>query len=157
MSTFDLKDAHRAVELDTIGVLGAFFDGEFKSDPMGPSNWHNGKSEFFAVRWTYVGTHTGAIPGFGHTFIEPTGNSVSVAGLTLVENKAPDGKVPDDLDSLLRGGTVVFQRFIDWLAVFGQLGVLHLGRPMAISDISFEAPTRGTSRLPGYNDQQQGA
>jgi hypothetical protein len=49
---------------------------------------------------------------------------------------------------------VIFQRYIDWLAVFAQLGVLHLGRPMSISDIRFEAPHRGTSRRPGYNDEQ---
>jgi hypothetical protein len=77
---------------------------------------------------------------------------ISVPGLTLVENTVP-GQQVDDLDKLLRGGTIVFQRFIDWLAVFAQLGVLHLGRPMSIGDIRFVPPDRGTSRLPGYNDQ----
>ena len=158
MSIFDLQEAHRAVEQDTVGVLGAFFDGAFEPDlTIGPSTWQNDTSEFFAIRWRFTGTHTGAIPGFGHTFIEATNNPVSVSGLTLLENTVPGVDIHGDLESMLHSGTVRFQRFIDWLAVFGQIGVLHLGRPMSIADIRFEAPTRGTRRLPGYNDQQQGA
>ncbi len=154
--TFDLAVAHAAVRLDIAGVLGKFLDGELIPDQsIGEANWRSGSSEFFAVRWRFEGTHTGRIPGFGHTFIEATGNKVSVSGLTLVENTVPGKPVPNDLDKLLRTGTVVFQRFIDWLAVFAQLGVLHLGRPMSIGDIRFVPPDRGTIRVAGYNDQQE--
>ncbi|HEY0519767.1 MAG TPA: hypothetical protein VGC84_09780 [Ilumatobacteraceae bacterium] len=153
--TFGLAIANKAVELDVAGVLGEFLSGEFSVDrSIGEATWSGGKSEFFAVRWTFTGKHTGRIPGFGHTFIEATDNAVTVTGLTLVENTAPGQRV-DDLDSLLRGGTVRFQRFIDWLAMFAQIGVLHLGRPMSIGDIRFVPPDRGTSRLPGYNDEHQ--
>jgi hypothetical protein len=153
---FDLEVAHAAVRLDIAGVLGKFLDGELIADPsIGEASWRSGRSEFFAVRWRFEGKHTGRIAGFGHTFIEPTGNKVSVSGLTLVENSEPGQSVPDDLDNLLRSGTVVFQRFIDWLAVFAQLGVLHLGRPMSIGDIRFVPADRGTRRVPGYNDQQE--
>jgi hypothetical protein len=151
---FDLEAAQAAVQLDVAGKLGEFLTGEFVADrSLGDASWRSGNSEFFAVRWRFEGKHTGRIPGFGHTFIEATGNAISVPGLTLVENTVP-GQSVDDLDKLLRGGTVVFQRFIDWLAVFAQLGVLHLGRPMSLSDIRFLPPERGTSRLAGYNDQQ---
>jgi hypothetical protein len=153
--TFDLEVAIAAVGLDVAGVIGEFLKGEFAPDAsIGQATWRNGDSEFFAVRWRFDGTHTGRIPGFGHTFIEPTGNKISVSGLTLVENTKPGEPVPADLDKLLRSGTVVFQRFIDWLAVFAQLGVLHLGRPMSIGDIRFVPPDRGTARIAGYNDQQ---
>ena len=153
--TFDLAVAHRAVELDVAGVLGTFFDGQLEFDrKLGVASWRSDGSEFFAIRWRFTGKHTGRIPGFGNTYIEPTQNAVSVSGLTLVENTAPGQTVGDDLDALLRKGTVIFQRYIDWLAVFAQLGVLHLGRPMSIGDIRFEAPHRGTSRRPGYNDEQ---
>ena len=153
--TFDMEVAQAAVQLDTSGVLGGFLEGEFIPDrTIGDANWRSGGSEFFAVRWKFEGKHTGKIPGFGHTFIDATGNMVSVPGLTLVENTAPDQPLPDDLEDLLRSGTVVFQRFIDWLAVFAQIGVLHLGRPMSIGDIRFVPPQRGTSRLAGYNDEQ---
>jgi hypothetical protein len=152
--TFDLAAARAAVQLDTEGVLKEFFTGKFTSDEsIGEARWRSGDSEFFAVRWTFIGTHTGRIPGFGHTFIEPTKNKVSVSGFTLVENTQPGQPVPDDLDKLLRTGTVVFQRFMDWLAVFGQLGVLHLGRPMSLGDIRFGPPDKGKARLPGYNDE----
>ena len=152
---FDLSTACHAVGLDTVGVLGAFLTGEFNpDDSLGEAQWRSDQGEYFAIRWTYVGTHTGRIPGFGHTFIEPTANSVSVSGLTLVQNTKPDQEVPADLDDLLRGGTIVFQRFIDWLAVFAQLGVLHLGRPMSIGDIRFVPPDRSMGRVAGYNDQQ---
>jgi hypothetical protein len=155
--TFNLAAARAAVQLDTVGVLGAFLEGEFTPDQsLGASHWHTKTSEFFAIRWRFEGRHTGMIPGFGHIVIEATGNMVSVSGLTLVENTVPDQTVPDDLETLLRTGTVVFQRFIDWLAVFAQIGVLHLGRPMSISDIRFGPPERGTSRMVGYNDQQPG-
>ena len=135
------------MQLDIAGKLGEFFTGEFIPDrSIGEASWRNDGSEFFAVRWRFDGKHTGKIPGFGHTFIEATGNMISVPGLTLVENTVP-GQQVDDLDKLLRGGTIVFQRFIDWLAVFAQLGVLHLGRPMSIGDIRLVPPERGTSRM----------
>ena len=154
---FDLAVAHAAVALDTAGVLGSFLDGGFFADPsIGESTWLSDSSEFFAIRWRFEGRHVGPIPGFGQTSIGATGNSVSVSGLTLVENTAPGQTTGDDLESLLRSGTVVFHRFIDWLAVFAQLGVLHLGRPMSIGDITFVAPDRGMSRHPGYNDENLG-
>ena len=154
--TFDLAAAQEAVERDTVGVLGAFFDGDFKLDAsIGESTWRTTTTEFFAVRWRFVGRHVRPIPGFGHTFIEATQNQVSVSGMTLLANTVPGQPVPGDLDDVLRSGTIEFQRFIDWLAVFAQIGVLHLGRPMPIRDIRFVAPDRGTSRVAGYNDQQQ--
>jgi hypothetical protein len=153
--TFDLATAYKVVQLDTEGVLNRFLDGTFTvDDSIGPSTWRNAKSEFFAVRWRFDGAHVRPIDGFGHTQIPPTQNAVSASGLTLVENMAPDQAVDEDLDKLLRSGTVVFHRFIDWLAVFAQIGVLHLGRPMSMTEISFRPPDRGTSRGPGYNDQQ---
>jgi hypothetical protein len=152
---FDLAVAHAAVQFDTVGVLGAFLDGEFSpDDALGPANWRTDASEFFAIRWRFDGRHTNRIPGFGHTFIEATNNTVSVSGLTLVENTVPGQTVTDDLEKLLRTDSIVFQRFIDWLAVFAQIGVLHLGRPMSIGDIRFVPPDRGTSRHAGYNDQR---
>jgi hypothetical protein len=154
-SPFDLAVAYKVAQLDTEGVLNKFLDGGFKvDDTIGPSTWRSAKSEFFAVRWRFDGAHVRPIDGFGHTRIPPTQNAVSVSGLTLVENKAPDQAVDDDLDKLLRSGTVVFHRFIDWLAVFAQIGVLHLGRPMSITEISFRPQDRETIRRPGYNDQQ---
>lgn len=152
--TFDLGVAREAVRLDTEGVLGAFLDGRFESDDsLGEARWRSDGSERFAIRWRFEGEHTRPIPGFGHTFIPPTNNKVSVSGLTLVENRAPGERIPDDVEELLRGGTIEFQRFIDWLAVFAQLGVLHLGRPMSIGDIRFVPPDRGKSRQAGYNDE----
>ena len=149
---FDLDVAHDAVRKDIDGVLGVFLDGKFEPEPIGESSWRHGSSDFFAVRWRFMGRHTGEINGFGHTKIPPTRNQVSVSGLTLVENTEPGQKV-GDLDEVLASGTITFHRFIDWLAVFAQIGVLHLGRPMSIEDIRFIKPERSLSRLPGYNDE----
>jgi hypothetical protein len=150
---FDLSAARRAVELDTTGVLGEFLDGEFHGDEsIGAATWRSESIEFFAVRWRFDGHHARPLYGFGHTEIPATANAVSVSGLTLVENRHPD-QAMDDLDRHLRGGAIVFHRFIDWLAVFGQIGVLHLGRPMPISDVQMVAPDAGMRRGPGYNDQ----
>lgn len=151
---FDVAIAHRAVQLDTDGVLGAFLDGDFiRDDSIGDATWRADNTEFFAVRWRFVGQHMRPIPGFGHTEIPATQNLVTVSGMTLVENTVAGQPVAIDLEDLLRAGTVVFHRFIDWLAVFAQIGVLHLGRPMPISDIDFKPPRRGTSRVAGYNDR----
>jgi hypothetical protein len=151
--SFDLAVAHEAVAKDVAGVLGEFLTGKFEPDrSIGESNWRSDSSEFFAIRWRFMGRHTGNINGFGHTKIRPTQNEVSVSGLTLVQNNKP-GQVVGDLDEILKSGTLVFHRFIDWLAVFAQIGVLHLGRPMPLDDIRFIPPERSLSRLPGYNDE----
>jgi len=153
--SFDLGTASEAVQKDIAGVLGAFLDGKFEREDIGTSTWRSDDSEFFAIRWRFVGKHVGFINGFGHTRIAPTQNNVSVSGLTLVQNRKP-GQVVTDLDEVLKSGTLVFHRFIDWLAVFAQIGVLHLGRPMPIDDIRFIPPERSLSRLPGYNDEHPG-
>jgi hypothetical protein len=152
---FDLAAARQAVELDTTSVLADFLDGEFHSDDsIGAASWRSDGSEFFAVRWRFEGHHARPINGFGHTNIPATQNAVTVSGLTLVENRRPDQTIDGDLDTHLRGGSVVFHRFIDWLAVFGQIGVLHLGRPMPISDVQMVAPPDDMRRWPGYNDER---
>jgi hypothetical protein len=155
--TLDLAIAYKVVQLDTEGVLNKFLDGRFTVDEtVGPSTWRSDKSEFSAVRWRFEGVHVRPIDGFGHTRIPPTLNAVSVSGLTMVENKEPGQLVDEDeLVKLLKSGTVVFHRFIDWLAVFAQIVVLHLGRPMSIPDITFGPPHRDLSRHPGYNDQRK--
>ena len=151
--SFDLDVAHEAVEKDIAGVLGTFLDGRFAPESLGQSTWSSDEGQFFAVRWRFMGKHVGPINGFGHTQIAPTQNEVSVSGLTLVQNKKP-GQVVGDLEEVLKSDTIIFHRFIDWLAVFAQIGVLHLGRPMPIDDIRFIPQERSLSRLPGYNDQQ---
>ena len=103
--SFDLEVAHEAVAKDVAGVLGAFLDGKYEPDrSIGESNWRGGSSEFFAIRWRFMGRHTGDINGFGHTKIRPTQNEVSVSGLTLVENTKP-GQVVGDLDEVLKSDT----------------------------------------------------
>jgi hypothetical protein len=152
--TLNLAVAHKLTQLDTEGVLNKFLDGKFEvDDTIGPSTWRSDTSEFSAVRWRFDGTHVRPLDGFGHTKIPPTRNAVSVSGLTLVENKVPGQEVDDDLVKLLHSGTVVFHRFVDWLAVFAQIGVLHLGRPMSLEKIRFAPQEREMSRLPGYNDE----
>ena len=102
---FALATAHAAVELDVAGTLGSFLEGSFSVDEsIGESTWRSETSQFFAVRWRFEGKHVGQIPGFGHTYIAATHNMVSVSGLTLVENTAPDDSALDDLETLLRSG-----------------------------------------------------
>ncbi len=133
---FDLAFASQAVTLDIQGVLGTFLDGKVIIDTsFGNASWRSDTSSFFAVRWTLSGKHTGPIPGFGHTQIAATGNPVTVSALTIVEDKANGAALVDDLDSVLKSGRVVFHRFVDWLAVFAQIGVLHLGRPMPLEGV----------------------
>jgi hypothetical protein len=154
-TSFDFETAVEAVRRDTEGVLGAFLKGEFEVDrTIGAATWRSATSQLFAVRWRFSGRHTGAIPGFGHVEIRATGNEVTVSGLTLVELRQPVDSV-DDLDAVLTSGAVVFHRFIDWLAVFAQIGVLHLGRPMSLGDVKLVPPESAFSRRPGYNDESE--
>jgi hypothetical protein len=76
---------------------------------------HN--ERFVAVPWSVTATHIG-------TFVEleRTGRTVVIEGVTIV-------KVPPTDD-----GTPEFQRYIDWSAVFGQLGVALTGRPILATE-----------------------
>ena len=152
-STFDLGVAQAAVQLDIAGVLGEFLDGKFSPDEsIGEAQWRSDKSEFFAVRWRFQGTHTGPIHGFGHTFIEATGNEVSVSGLTLVENTVP-GQQVDDLDEAARvkARSRSSDSSIGWPCSRNSVCCTSDGRCRSATSVSFR-PTWHASPT-GYNDE----
>jgi hypothetical protein len=99
-----LADAFEINE-DTLMV-----ESEYREQPM--QNEH-----FVAVPWSVTATHIG-------TFVdlERTGRTVVIEGVTIV-------KVPPTDD-----GTPEFQRYIDWSAVLGQLGVAMTGRPILATE-----------------------
>jgi hypothetical protein len=81
-----------------------------------------GGSKFTFVRWRWNGHHRGSIPMIDdevQTFVRPTGNRVSVDGLTILEERE-DG--------------VYARRFIDWLSVYAQMGLVFAGRPVGMAN-----------------------
>jgi hypothetical protein len=79
-------------------------------------------SEFTFVRWQWRGHHEAPIPsliGEGE-MVRATGNRVIADGLTVVEARRTDG--------------LFFARwYVDWLAVYAQLGIVAPGRPVGMA------------------------
>ena len=146
--TFDLAVAIAAVGLDVAGVLGEFLDGRVRPGSR-PSEKRRGAATTASssrcgggsTAPTRVGSRVSGTPSS-----RPTGNNdLGVRADAWWRTPSPASRSTIST-SCFAAGTVVFQRFIDWLAVFAQLGVLHLGRPMSIGDIRFVPPDRGTTR-----------
>jgi hypothetical protein len=62
-----------------------------------------GDDKLAAVPWSYTCAHVGDFRG-----VLPTGRTMRIDGVTIVDR---------------RGGEDVFVRYVDWAAVFGQLGM----------------------------------
>jgi hypothetical protein len=87
----------------------------------------NGRT-FTIVRWELVGVHDRPIPSpIGNaTMVEATGNPVTIEGLTIVE-ATPKG--------------FIIRRFVDWMAVYAQLGVIFPSRPVGMAQTKMVDPT----------------
>src|SRR5690349_1665089 len=82
-------------------------ESNFLDPPMQNAN-------FVAVPWSVTATHVGLFVD-----LVPTGRTVVIEGVTIVTQRADDDPRPPE-----------FQRYVDWSAVFGQLGVALTGRPI---------------------------
>lgn len=93
---------------------------------------------FTFVRWRWQGRHTGTVGRFDgerpdddpdrpfrYVMARGTGNQVTVEGLTVLEERA-DG--------------VYARRFIDWLSVYSQMGIITPGRPIARTSTKLSDP-----------------
>lgn len=78
------------------------------SDPPMQNN------DFAAIPWSVTATHVGPFID-----LEPTGRTVVIEGVTIVTLRSDDDPRPPE-----------FQRYVDWSAVIGQLGVAMTGRPI---------------------------
>jgi hypothetical protein len=91
--------------------------------------------QFTFVRWRWRGHHTGKVGRFdGETFdkrdpdflmARGTGNAVTVEGLTILEER-PDGIYP--------------RRFVDWLSVYSQMGIVAPARPIGRASTELRDP-----------------
>jgi hypothetical protein len=125
----DPQDIARFVEDDVKATLEPYFPPapgrpiafeaveDFGDD--GTLQARGGDKDYHLVRWRYRGLHVPtrkAREEKGRRAASPTGNSVIVEGLTIVE-LGPDG-----------GARI--HRFVDWLHVYAQLGMVFEGRPI---------------------------
>jgi hypothetical protein len=102
--------------------------------------------EFTFVRWRWRGRHTGTVPRFDGEAPEAgrrpfvmargTGNRVTVEGLTVLEDRE-DGIYP--------------RRFVDWLSVYSQMGIISVGRPIGRASTELRDPP-DPSELPPHAD-----
>jgi hypothetical protein len=91
--------------------------------------------QFTFVRWRWRGHHTGRVGRFdGETFdrrdpeflmARGTGNAVTVEGLTILEER-DDGIYP--------------RRFVDWLSVYSQMGIIAPARPIGRASTELRDP-----------------
>jgi len=109
------------------------------------------EGRFTFVRWRWQGRHTGAVGRFDgekpdedpdrpfrYVMARGTGNQVTVEGLTVLEERA-DG--------------VYARRFVDWLSVYSQMGIITPGRPIARTSTEVSDPP-AREDLPEPRDRQ---
>lgn len=107
------------VPVESFGLQGEFRGTDFRNDKA-----------FRVFRWRWHGRHE---PGDADPTARagrPTGNNVEVNGLTIVE----PGSTDDDF---------TIRRFVDWLSVYAQLGIVFEGRPIGLAQTEVRAmPTK---------------
>jgi hypothetical protein len=134
----------REVEEDVGRLLGSYlepigdgFEVEGGFGDEGVVTGSSSRGRFTFVRWRWRGRHTGAVSRFDgeapdesrHYFsmAKGTGNEVTVEGLTVLEER--DGE----------DGTFA-RRFVDWLSVYSQMGIISPGRPVGRSSTELRDP-----------------
>jgi hypothetical protein len=114
-----IEDAFAAAQEDIVGGLSPAFEPVDDDDGNGfEQSKHfrdmttiaDENGEVAAVVWTYRCRH---VDWFGT--VPPTGEVLTIRGTTVVDN---------------RGGETLFHRYVDWLAVYGDLGYTLYQRQM---------------------------
>jgi hypothetical protein len=130
----ELDSITQAVEDDVKAGLARYFPEDPRRGPEAPTyerlpvfDRESEGAQYHVVRWRYHGHHdpdpslrdrAGNPARQVKRASSPTGNPVTVDGLTVVERNL-DGKVR-------------LQRFVDWLNVYAQLGIAFEGRPVGM-------------------------
>jgi hypothetical protein len=114
-----IQDAAGVASEDLTKGLGPYFEAVegFRLEPFWRPEPGGEQREKIWVAWTYHAKHTGKFAG-----IEPTGRTVTVRGVTLV-----DGSKDEPM----------FYRYIDWLDLCQQLGLSITGRPVVDPGVRF--------------------
>jgi hypothetical protein len=133
------------VKRDVEGLLGDYItpDRELESEGFqletgfGDGGYVTGAAEtgqFTFVRWRWRGRHTvevnrfdGEKPDGTRPFVmaRGTGNAVTVEGLTILEQR-DDG--------------IYARRFVDWLSVYSQMGLISPSRPIGRASTELRDP-----------------
>lgn len=117
------NDLTELVATDVRLGLGDAFDlsteGLQPLDSFAASDEPIASSAHDVLAWQWEGRHIGTLAG-----VPPTGRSVVVQGVTIVDH---------------RGDEPWFHRFVDWLGVFDQLGAVLVTRP-AVDAFPVELP-----------------
>ncbi len=130
------RDLVAEVEADTTRLLGTTLavrtdgDGYRRVDSFGDDGVVVGEAggrEFTFVRWQFQGSQDSDVPkpDIDRLFIRGTGNPVVVDGLTVLED---------------RDGDIFARRFVDWLGVYAQLGLVFAGRPVGTAGAQWVSP-----------------
>jgi hypothetical protein len=126
------------VERDVADTLGRWFepmeaDHGFRMTPTFNAGEvveaTAGAATYTLARWQWKARHTRDISNYDGVgvFVRATGNTVTVQGLHIIEKDA--------------AGRETVRRYIDWLSVYAQLGVVFAGRPVGLTDTTvFPAP-----------------
>jgi hypothetical protein len=133
------------VERDVEDLLGEYItpDRELESEGFqlekgfGDGGYVAGAAEtgqFTFVRWRWRGRHTGRVNRFDgekpdgtrpFLMARGTGNAVTVEGLTILEQR-DDG--------------IYARRFVDWLSVYSQMGLISPSRPIGRASTELRDP-----------------
>ena len=132
------------VERDVERLLGEYItadreqgEGFHLEEGFGDGGHVTGAAEtgqFTFVRWRWRGRHTGRVSRFDgekpdgtrpFLMARGTGNAVTVEGLTILEQR-DDG--------------IYARRFVDWLSVYSQMGLISPSRPIGRASTELRDP-----------------
>jgi hypothetical protein len=115
--------------------IGEGFEQDAGFGDNGVVTGTSSKGTFTFVRWRWTGLHTGRVSRFDgerpddrlrpYFMAQGTGNQVTVEGLTVLEQ---------------RGEDVYARRFVDWLSVYSQMGIITPGRPIPRTSTELRDP-----------------
>ena len=121
--------ADPAVEGEGFHLEGGFGDGGYVTGTAETG-------QFTFVRWRWRGRHTGRVNRFDgerpddtrpFLMARGTGNAVTVEGLTILEQR-DDG--------------IYARRFVDWLSVYSQMGLISPSRPIGRASTELRDPPK---------------
>lgn len=116
MPLFDVVETIQVVSRDLTGGFEGIFEGMDDLHAVGVfADEEVGADGVSVLAWEWPVRHVGSLQG-----TPATGRELTLRGVTIVDG---------------RGDEVLFSRYIDWLALYAELGAVTIARP-AVDDRS---------------------
>jgi hypothetical protein len=123
MPLFDMETTQAIIMEDLEAGFRGIFDALDRPSPVGVfAETEVGADDVSVLAWEWRVRHVGSLQG-----TPATGREVTVRGVTVIDGRGSDPQ---------------FSRYIDWLALYAELGAVTIARP----------PVDDRSRLPAEDN-----